>query len=266
MAEGTRVISLLTDFGLKDEYVGVVKGVILSISPDVRIIDITHAIDPQDIVQASFIIEAAYRYFPEGTVHVIVVDPGVGGERMAVAVQIDGHTFVAPDNGVLGLLLEGGRNASAVSIDNDAYFLSHVSTTFHGRDIFAPVAAHVSAGLSIKRLGRMLRPADLAKLAVKRARIENDHTINGVVIATDRFGNLLTNIGGELLDHINPAAVAVSLNGREINGLSTTYGSVKKGAPLSVIGSRGYLEISVNFGSAANYFEARKGDRVKVVM
>ncbi len=260
------IITLLTDFGLKDEYVGLVKGVILSINPEARIIDISHDIDPQDVLQAAYMIKASYPYFPKGTVHVVVVDPGVGGKRSIVAVNINGHTFIAPDNGVLSLLLEEGNIESAVAVENRAYFLSSVSSTFHGRDIFSPVAAHVSRGLPVQRLGRIIKPADLVRRGIKKPGIKNGNIITGVVIAVDRFGNLLTNIDKDLLPLKKRAVITFQLNGRKFSGLSDTYESVKKEKPLAIIGSRGYLEISVNCGNAAVFFDAAKGDTIEVVI
>ena len=150
------IITLLTDFGTEDAYVGVMKGVILSINPSAEVVDVCHYINPQDLIEAAYLIKSSYRYFPKGTIHIIVVDPGVGGNRLIVAVKLSGHIFLAPDNGVLTLLLDEGEVDTIVRVENTHYFLNSISQTFHGRDIFAPVGSHLSRGVFIENLGSKL--------------------------------------------------------------------------------------------------------------
>jgi len=171
------ILTLLTDFGTEDAYVGMMKGVILSINPQAVIIDITHQIDPQDLIQAAYIIKSSYRYFPEGTVHLLVVDPGVGSDRAIVALEMMGHIFLAPDNGVLTLLMDEGETDSIVSVENTRYFLESVSRTFHGRDIFAPVGAHLCRGLDIKNLGSPLDQQNLVHLKILKPYISGNNQL-----------------------------------------------------------------------------------------
>jgi len=264
------IITLLTDFGTKDEYVGLMKGVILSINPDVTIIDITHHIDPQDIRQAAYMLESAYHYFPAGTIHLIVVDPGVGTERAILAVKANHQFFLAPDNGVLTLLLCDDNGASIIRVTNSNYFLNSVSQTFHGRDIFAPVGAHISRGINLKAFGAETDLTQVVRLKDLRAQTGRNGGLVGKVVSIDRFGNLMTNIDvGTLADLCksgSPGAARFNVGGYVIKGLSATYGNVGLNAPLALIGSRGYLEIAVNGASAAQYFNIGKGDRVRVMV
>ena len=223
------IITLLSDFGGDDEYVGVMKGVILSICPSVSIVDITHQIDPQDIAQAAYLIPAVYRFFPEGTVHLIVVDPGVGGQRDILAIAHAGHVFIAPDNGVLTLLMNREKSDTIVRIHNADYFLKPVSTTFHGRDIFAAVGAHIVNGTGLEDLGTKI-------------------DIEGIVHLKDL--NCRLSESGELVG--------------KISDLSDTYANAAPSSPLALIGSRNYLEIAVNCGNAERHFKAQKGDAVRV--
>ena len=267
------IITLLTDFGIDDEYVGVMKGVILSINPSATIVDITHHIDPQDLIQAAYTIKSSYRYFPEGTVHIVVVDPGVGSNRAILALEMMGHIFLAPDNGVLTLLMDDGDIDSIIRVDNSSYFLEYVSRTFHGRDIFAPVGAHISMGVEIKKLGAPVKKRDLVHLPVQYPCISDNGELVGTIISIDRFGNLITNIDLKNLEEfckaerVGPAdteRLEIRIGKTEITGLSKNYESVRPQSPLAVIGSRGYLEIAVNCGNARNYFAAEKGDVVRV--
>ena len=186
------LITLLTDFGHSDEYVGVMKGVILSIDQDADIIDLTHMIDPQDITQASCLLKASYPYFPKNTIHVVVVDPGVGTERKIVVLKIDGHFFLAPDNGVLSCLWQNQSIEAGVWVTNPQYFLHDVSRTFHGRDIMAPVAGWLSRKTPIKNLGPPAKYSDLKTINFLTAKISPENCIDGNVISIDRFGNFRT--------------------------------------------------------------------------
>jgi S-adenosylmethionine hydrolase len=257
-----KLITLLTDFGTEDEYTGVMKGVILSIYPDVTIADITHAIAPQDIVQAAYLLESAYKYFPKRTIHTVVVDPGVGSERAILAVKTDGHIFLAPDNGILSLITDKQGSDTVIRVENSAYFLESVSQTFHGRDIFAPVAAHIAKGLDITELGTCLNETDIVRLSVSKPHLSNKGELVGTIVSADRFGNLITNIDSKALEPFFKAEFHIGKG--KIAGLSQAYASVAKGESLAILGSRGYLEISVNCGNAQKYFGVEKGDAVRI--
>lgn len=262
------IVTIVSDFGLRDEYAGVMKGVILSISPSVSIIDITHQIDPQDIAQAAYLIPSVYRFFPQGTVHLIVVDPGVGGERDILAVSHEGHVFIAPDNGVLTLLMSRGKTETIVRINNADYFLKPLSATFHGRDIFAPVSAHIISGTALKDLGEKIECEDIIRLEDLGCRISETGELFGKIIAIDRFGNLTTNIDSSALRALcrseSKHRLQIRISAHKISGLADRYSNVAHNVPLALMGSRNYLEIAVNCGSAEKYFKAQKGDPVQV--
>ncbi|MGD9972438.1 MAG: S-adenosyl-l-methionine hydroxide adenosyltransferase family protein [Desulfatirhabdiaceae bacterium] len=257
------VITLLTDFGLHHEYVGVMKGVILSILPPVRIVDLSHGIGPQDITAAAYMIFAAYPYFPKGTVHVVVVDPGVGSHRNMIAASCGGHFFVAPDNGLLTKIVESEEFEQAVRITNTDYFLPNISRTFHGRDVFAPVAAHVASGVGLEKLGHPVQSRDLVHLLGLDPDISLDGTLKGRVVTSDHFGNLITNISEIHLMNICPKhlwhLLEITVGNHGIQGMKRCYSQVDVGMPLAVIGSRGYLEIAVNSGSAAELLQFKNG-------
>jgi S-adenosylmethionine hydrolase len=260
-------ITLLTDFGLEDPYVGMMKGVILSIHPSARIIDITHHIDPQDLALTAFIIGAAYPYFPEGTVHIVVVDPGVGSNRIVVALKLAGHIFIAPDNGVLTQIIDKDEIDGAVCVENSDYFLKKVSRTFHGRDVFAPVGAHLAAGVELRHLGPRVDPKDLVRLKIPRPLITEKNELFGNIVFIDRFGNCITNVDEDCLEKIHTpgARLQVEIGGQKIYGLSPDYESAGLQSPLAIVGSFGCLEIAVNRGSAQQYFKVKAGDVVRVV-
>ena len=262
------VITLLTDFGTRDEYVGLMKGVILTINPSAAIVDITHGIDSQDIVQAAFAIHSAYRYFPAGSVHLIVVDPGVGTERSLLVLELKNQYFVAPDNGVLTLLLNEESASSLIRLTNSEYFLDSVSRTFHGRDIIAPVGAHLSRGVKPEPMGDEIPLSEAIRLENLLPLISENGEICGRIVAVDHFGNLITNIDYEMLAQ-NDISVAdrlasIRIGACMIDGIVKTYEDGTSNKPLALIGSRGYLEVAVNKGSAAEVTKARKGDTVRV--
>lgn len=262
------IISLITDFGVQDEYAGLMKAVILGLDPAARIVDISHAVDPQDILQAAFLLESSYGYFPPGSIHLVVVDPGVGTPRALLYLETSGHRFLAPDNGVLSLLMDPPRTARLRRLENPASRRASVSATFHGRDILAPSAAHLSKGLDAAELGPELDPAEMLLLTDLRARRSPGGRITGRIVHIDRFGNLVTNIAAALLrPSAAPAAdraATVRLAGQAIVGLQRTYADGQAGRPLALLGSRGYLEIAVTGGSAQRYFGAGRGDAVDV--
>lgn len=264
-----RIITLTTDFGFADEFVGVMKGVILGLAPAVRIVDLSHQIPAHDVRQAAFLLGSAYRFFPAGTVHVAVVDPGVGSLRRIVLVEAGGQLFLAPDNGLLSLVMLEADSVRAWQVENRELFLAAVSATFHGRDIFAPVAARLVGGLAPRQVGAPLAPADLVRLAELLPVIDRPRgRIVGRVEQVDRFGNLVTNIPDRLLSELYGARLArlkVSCGGREILGLSTTFSEVAPGEVAAVVGSRGYLELAVNLGRADVQLDGRVGVPVMIM-
>lgn len=255
------IITLTTDFGLADGYVGTMKGVILGIAPTVTIVDISHDIAPQDVREAAYTLYAAYPYFPQGTIHVVVVDPGVGSERRAIALQTPQAAFVAPDNGVLSYVVARENVEEIVNLTDPHYHLSPVSRTFHGRDIFAPAAAHLARGIPLAELGEPL--TEIITFPLPRPQIRPDGTIVGQVIHVDRFGNLITSITSkDLADHSPLRESVVKIKGQSIRGIVNTYAEVTPGKLLALIGSEGHLEISVSGGSASRTLEAKVGDEV----
>lgn len=264
------VISLITDFGTSDEYVGVMKGTILSVNPETRIVDISHHVPPQDILQAAFLIHSSYKFFPVGTVHLIVVDPGVGTNRSIVALKKNDFYFVAPDNGILSYILEEGGQGNAVSVTNAAYFLKNISCTFHGRDIMAPIAAHISRGLDLALLGSPLDTDSLVKVDIKKAVVTKPGEISGSIISVDAFGNLTTNIHLTTLFSIMEkrkfGEAIINIGNNKIRGISNSYSDADSKMPLCIIGSRGYLEVAVNCGNALDFFTVKRQDPVKVIL
>jgi len=257
-----KVIALLTDFGLEDNFVGIMKGVILRINPAARLVDLSHAIEPQNIREGALALQSAYRYFPRGTIFLAVVDPGVGSARAALIVKSKGYLFLGPDNGILAPVISDEGKVDVYSIANDRYFLKPVSRTFHGRDVFAPVAAHLSLGRHPRQFGRRLH--NYRRLPIPEPRVDRGKgSISGEVIDVDRFGNLLTNIRETDLKPSRGKIVAV-VKGRTIQGLSLSYAHAKRGELLAVIGSKGYLEISRNLGSAKDLLRTGIGQTVVV--
>ena len=252
------IVTLITDFGTRDGYVGEMKGVLLERCPTASLVDVTHDIEPGDIPGAAWVLGRIWGRFPEGTVHLVVVDPGVGGDRRAVALEHDGRWFVGPDNGLVTRAISG-EPSRACSIDSESLGLASVSVTFHGRDLFAPAAAWLAGGGGLDRVGRAIDPAELVRLefpAPERAGL----AVRGHVWHVDRFGNLITDVPGAW---VSPTAL-VEVGGEEVSGLRTHYGAGEDGELLAFIGSGGTLEISVRNGSAAERLSAGRGDRVNV--
>jgi S-adenosylmethionine hydrolase len=260
------IITLLTDFGTEDAYVGVMKGAILSINPSAVVVDVCHYIDPQDLTEAAYLIKSSYRYFPQGTVHIIVVDPGVGGDRSIVALELLGHIFLAPDNGVLTLLMDEGEVGAIVRVENTHYFLNFISQTFHGRDIFAPVASHISKGVPIEKLGPPLGMQDLIRLSIPKPYISNKDELIGTIISIDRFGNCISNINANCLNKFvkngSEKRLEIKISKTVIKSLSRSYTDVGPGCPLAIIGSFGYLEIALNCNNASHQLNVEKGDTI----
>ena len=246
-------IVFLSDFGLKDPYVAQVKGVIAKINPHVQVIDLTHDVSPQDIIQAAFILGTSYPYFPEGSIFLSVVDPGVGSDRKCIVMQAGPYPFVAPDNGLLTMpYMQFKGDAQCRVIENSRFFRKEVSPTFHGRDIMGPVAAHLSLGEPVPAFGPEMDSPQL--LNIPEPEIKGLE-ICGVTLFSDRFGNVITNIHAHALESLirknpNAGGVAASVQGLTFP-LKTTYSSTEKGKPLALQGSSGYLELAVNQGSAA---------------
>jgi S-adenosylmethionine hydrolase len=257
------IIALTTDFGRDDAFVGVMKGVIAGINPSARVIDLTHSIPAFDVVQAAFRLRQAYPYFPKGTVHVAIVDPGVGGERRIVAMESDGHLFLAPDNGTLAVVKEERGCAELVSVTEPRFFLTEVSASFHGRDIFAPVAAHLAAGAALSDLGPPA--AALEPLQFPRPAFNADGSLEGAVLWADHFGNLVTNLPRALLSQrFSELDARVEVVGQRIERIRRTYSDAAAGELLAMIGSFGMLEIAVRQGDAARTLGAGPGTPVRV--
>jgi len=270
-------IALLTDFGLTDAYVGVMKGVMLGLHPRAALVDITHGVQPQNVRQAALTLMTAYRYFPAGTVFLVVVDPGVGSTRRPVAVQAGDYGFVAPDNGVLSYTLAQLEAVRAVELET----LAGVSSTFHGRDIFAPAAARLARGDALGALGSPV--GDLVQLPAPRLSVAPG-TIRGEVVHIDHFGNVVTSIGrlerstpqtltlrpafGGNVTPLTVDAVSaqISAGGVQVRGIHATYSEVEPGTLLALVGSSGLLELGVNQGNAAARLGVRIGDTVEVTV
>ena len=263
------LITITTDFGASDNYVGVMKGVILRINPSASIVDISHHVSPQDVLQGAFVLGTGVKYFPKGTIHIGVVDPGVGSSRDALVLTgPDGH-FVGPDNGIFSLAMgedsEGlatGRRPlpegwTARRITNSKYMLEHVIATFHGRDVFAPAAAYLSLGVSPDDLGPEVY--EIMRLPFP-APVKHDGGLLGQVVYVDRFGNLVTNIGDK--DLADWGQTRVKICGRVIDRLSQYY--AQGGSLAALIGSAGYLEVAVKNGSAAEELKAGVGTHASV--
>jgi S-adenosyl-L-methionine hydrolase (adenosine-forming) len=262
------LITLTTDFGLTDSYVAQMKGVILGIAPDATLVDITHQIPPQDIVAGSAILADAVGAFPPDTIHLVVVDPGVGSERRAVAVETKargerpGPRFVAPDNGVLTGALQQFPLRRAVRLAERRFWRTDVSNTFHGRDLFAPVAAHLSRGIELTEFGPPL-DWELILLPADRPEVKGDE-IHGHIARTDSFGNLITNIDTSLIPEAVRPRVAIEVGMQRIDGISRFYGEKQPGELLALFGSSGRLEIAIRDGHAGQTLAAWSGDEVIV--
>ena len=285
-AHRPRVITLLTDFGNQDAYVGIMKGVIAGINPFANIIDICHSIPPQDIFSGAYLLYTSYKYFPRKTIHVAVVDPGVGSRTDIVCVETKDYFFLVPDNGLLSFIVQEERPKSIIRVTNSKYFLPLLSSTFHGRDVFAPVAAHLSLGVKPQQLGtriNQLKQLDMPKPVHKKT-----GQVEGQIIYIDRFGNLITNIkkeylvkwvggqksevGSQKTDAFEKTSrekillkyetIETTIGKKKIVGLSKNYTDVNAGEPLVLIGSAGFLEVSINQENAQRYFKADKGSKI----
>ena len=256
------VITLLTDFSTKDCYVAAMKGVILGINPDARIVDLGHEISPQDVFEGALFLRGIFPYFPRATFHVCVVDPGVGGSRRPIMVEARGQTFIGPDNGLFTFVYDMEPRCSVRSLTADRFHLPDPSVTFHGRDIFAPSAAHLSLGVDPGALGETVNdPVRLEAPTVTRT----EDRIEGTVIHIDSFGNCITNIDkGEFSAFITGSAWKLTVGDAAIEQLHRSYGEVPPGVMLALVGSEGLIEVSINQGQADEALSIAKGAGVKV--
>ena len=252
------IITLTTDYGTNDHLVGTLKGVILKINPEATIVDITHNVVPFDLLDAALAIGAAYAYFPPRSIHVVVVDPGVGTERRPLLVTADNQYFVAPDNGVLSLVYDTAANTVVRQATAEHYFLQPVSRTFHGRDVFAPLAAWLSKTWQTAGMGEEVQ--DCKRFALPRPK-PKDGLVHGVVMRVDTFGNLMTNFKPEDLPEtaMQSGQVKFQLGGQTISRLVPTFAAGNSGEPIAYLGSSGYIEIAINKGNAARTLALGRG-------
>lgn len=249
---GRSTIALITDFGLDDNYVGIIKGIIACINPEARIIDITHNVPPFNVDAARYLLETAWRDFPAGTIYLAIVDPGVGTRRKSIIVETDNYHFVGPDNGLFSFL-ERRSIRRIISVTNRQYFLSRVSATFHGRDIFAPTAAFLSLGVAPDQFGKEQADRYIRRPPFKR---KSGRKLLGRTIYIDHFGNLVTSLRAE---HLPRGRFLVYLGDKKVGRLRKTFGSVRPGRPVAYINSFGYLEIAISQDSAADFFKVDYG-------
>jgi S-adenosyl-L-methionine hydrolase (adenosine-forming) len=258
----TATITLTTDFGAGSPYVAAMKGVMLGINPAVRLIDLSHEVSPQDVAHGAVLLAETTTWFSAGTIHVAVVDPGVGTARRLLYARIGDQNYLAPDNGLLSLLSKRTRPVRLVELANSEYWLPAVSNTFHGRDILAPVAGQLSLGLEPERLGPIV--SDLITLDWPEPKV-GDHRIDGAVRWVDHFGNLITNIPSSMLESAGPQnSMRISCFGKQIHGTISSYGARKPGELTALVGSSGFLEIAVVNGSAAKLLNAAAGAPVAI--
>lgn len=255
------LITLTTDFGLADHFVGTMKGVILGIAPKTRIVDITHDIPAYELREASFAIAQAWQYFPKGTVHVVIVDPGVGTSRHPILAEAGGHYFIAPDNGVLSMVYESVAHKVRI-ISNPALIRKQVSRTFHGRDVFAPAAAHLAKGVPPAKFGKIVR--DYVRSWLFKPVQANGHSWTGSVLKVDRFGNLITNLHIDSLADIKTRPFELRIGAEKIRRLALTYAEVDIGDLFAVVGSSGYIEVAANQTSAAGRLGCGSGAPVEL--
>ena len=254
------IITLTTDYGTSDHMVGSLKGVILKINPEARIVDICHNVVPFDVLDGALCIGSAYKYFPPLTIHVVVVDPGVGTQRRPILVSGENQYFLAPDNGVLSLVFEREPTFSTRHITAEHYFLHPVSNTFHGRDIFAPVAAWLSKTWQTQAFGEEI--SDPVRFGLPKPKPLGD-ALKGIVMRVDAFGNLITNFGADKLTQLaSGGPLKLTVNGKTISKLAQTYAQGEAGEAFAIVGSSGFLEISVHKGSAAKVLGVQRGAEV----
>ncbi len=261
------IITLTTDFGSNDHFVGTMKGVILDIVPEAQIVDISHAVQAFDVLDGALTISQAYSYFPTRTVHVVVIDPGVGTARRPILASCDKYHFVAPDNGVLSLVYAREERMHVRHITSEHYFLQPVSNTFHGRDIFSPVAAYLAKEVDTLKFGDEVQ--DFVRFNAPKPKAVEGNRLRGVVLKVDRFGNLITNITPQdapMLFGADPEGFKIVVGSREITEIHTTYADGAPGEVFGVLGSMGFLEIAANRAAAAQLTGASKGNEVSIIL
>ncbi|MBI4460977.1 MAG: SAM-dependent chlorinase/fluorinase [Acidobacteria bacterium] len=261
------IVTLTTDFGSSDHYVGAMKGVILNINPEAEVVDICHDLRPYDVLEGAFAIAQAYRYFPPRTIHLVVVDPGVGTARRPILAAIDKYYFVAPDNGVLSLVFDQEENALVRHITSSHYYLEPVSQTFHGRDVFAPIAGWLSRQVEPDKFGEAI--TDFVRFHVPPPKRVNERLLKGMILRVDRFGTLVTNLTPGDLPQLfaeNPPDFKIVIGKTEITRIKTGYAQGAPGEVFAILGSSGYLEISSNRASAAATLSVNKGAEVGVIL
>src|SRR5437870_2439387 len=257
-----QIITLLTDFGTQDYFVGAMKGVILSINPDALIVDITHDTPPHDVESAAFTLLACYRDFPARTIHVVVVDPGVGSQRRALGIECREQMFVGPDNGIFSWICEREKEYRAFNVTDEKLFRQPVSATFHGRDVFAPIAAALSAGTTIDEIGPPLR--EFVRLAPLTPVTLNDQTIEGRIIHIDRFGNCITNLTQQdLRADMFQCGAKLTINNHDILAFHRYFAEANDGEPFCYFGSAGFLEIAARNSSAQKLLKAHRGQAIR---
>lgn len=257
------IITLTTDFGQRDHYVSVMKAVMLRIHPDVRFIDTSHEIPPQDVMAGAWVVRNSAMLFPSGTVHLVVVDPGVGTPRKPVGIKIRDQYFIGPDNGIFSLIAEDFEH-KAFQLTNKAYWLKNRSATFHGRDIFAPAAAHLAKGVPIDELGDPLEQLVTYRWALP---IADKDGVQGWVVHIDRYGNLITNIPEKMLNDLGKGrAVRIYVGNTILKEIVTTFGDVPDGEPAAYIGSSNNLEVAINKDNAQRMLGVEKGAQVSIVV
>ena len=261
------IITLTTDFGLNDHFIGTMKGVILNIEPEAQIVDICHSVQAFDVLDGALTISQAYTYFPSGTVHMVIVDPGVGTARRPLVVTTERHHFVAPDNGVLSLIYQREERLSARHVTAEHYYVQPVSQTFHARDVFSPVAAYLAKGVDPAKFGEEV--SDFVRFSAPKPKAANENTLRGVVLKVDRFGNLITNITPQdapMLFSETPPAFKIVVGKREITEIKSAYALGAPGEVFGILGSMGYLEIAANRAAAAQLLGANRGSDVNIIL
>jgi len=258
-----RIITLTTDFGLSDHFAGVMKGVILGIQPAAQVIDISHGVQPFEIADGAFTIAQAYSYFPKKTIHVVVVDPGVGSARRPLLAEMAGQYFIAPDNGVLSMIFARGK-PKVRHITSEGYFLHPVSRTFHGRDVFSPVAAHLASGVTPAKFGKRIE--DYLRPAFDKPTQTGKRTWTGTILKADHFGNLATNFHIDQFPSIRTHAFSLNAGVQPITRLALTFAECAPGELFVIVGSSGYLEISASQGPAAKALGCIAGSPVELTI
>lgn len=260
------IVTLTTDFGTTEPFAGTMKGVILSVNPDVDIVDISHDVRSHDILDGAFTIVQAYSYFPRNTLHVVIVDPGVGTQRRPILVRIDHCAFLCPDNGVLSLVMAREEH-TVYHVTSTHYFLSPVSNTFHARDVFAPIAAWYARGVDLPKFGDPI--TDYVRFNPPRPKVVNEKMMKGMVLKVDKFGNVITNFTAEDVPQLfqpNPAPFKIIAGKAEITRLNTAYAQSNPGEVFAILGSSGYLELATNRGPAARLIGVDRGNEIGLML